>query len=351
MITGIRLQNFRSYEDESFEFDPAVNIIMGPNASGKTNLLEAILMTCRGGSYRAKDVDTIAFDKPWARVDLSSEHSARTLKILRDGATKRVYEIDGNPHRRLNLTQTVPIVLFEPNHLSLLVGSPELRRSYLDDLLEQSEPGFGQVRRHYKRTLQQRNALLKSDTRTAATQLFPWNIRLSELAGQLVRSRVGLMDSINTQLTELYGKLSGSKVQIEANYGLTFSVEHYETRLLHKLEETTSSDIARGFTLHGPHREDFTVSYDGHVAADTASRGETRTAVLAMKILELQLLEGSRGQRPLLLLDDVFSELDGTRRRALTSYLQPYQTFITTTDADVVVKHFTETTNIIPLGR
>jgi DNA replication and repair protein RecF len=350
MITDIRLQHFRSYDDDAFEFGPTVNIIVGPNASGKTNLLEAILMTCWGASYRARDVETITFEEPWARIDLRTDHSLRTLKIVRDAATKRVYEIDAKPYRRLPLNQTIPVVVFEPNHLTLLSGSPEQRRNYLDDLLEQSEPGFAQIRRQYKRTLQQRNALLKTGTKAALSQLFPWNVRLSELAGKVARSRARLLDDVNLRLTDLYQQLSHTAVKLDAVYGAEFQFSQYETKMLHKLEAAVSEDAARGFTSHGPHREDFIVYYDDRPAAEIVSRGETRTALLALKILELNLLERARDQAPLLLLDDVFSELDGSRRKLLTSYIERYQTFISTTDADIVVQNFTETCNIIPLG-
>jgi DNA replication and repair protein RecF len=118
--------------------------------------------------------------------------------------------------------------------------------------------------------------------------------------------------------------------------------------MLRKLETNAEIDAERGFTSYGPHREDFELTLDTHLAQEAASRGETRTIVLALKIMELRLLEAARHQTPLLLLDDVFSELDGVRRRALTSFVQTYQTFLTTTDADVVIKHFTDST-IIPL--
>jgi DNA replication and repair protein RecF len=119
---------------------------------------------------------------------------------------------------------------------------------------------------------------------------------------------------------------------------------------MHKLEISLETDRERGFTGSGPHREDFLTLYDEHSASETASRGESRTAVLALKIIELQILERSRGHAPLLLLDDVFSELDGSRRKLLTKYIERYQSFITTTDADIVVQNFTESCNIIPLG-
>jgi DNA replication and repair protein RecF len=138
--------------------------------------------------------------------------------------------------------------------------------------------------------------------------------------------------------------------KISLAYATQFPIDSYETALLHKLEESTGLDVLRGFTAAGPHRDDMKVGMDGHDVSEAASRGETRTLVLALKILELQILEDLHGTKPLLLLDDVFSELDGGRRRALTGYVADYQTFITTTDADVVMQHFANST-IIPLSR
>lgn len=351
MITSIRLQQFRSYLDESFELGSSVNIIVGPNGSGKTNLLEAILVLARGSSYRVKDVDLIAFEKPWARLDSLVDNDERTVKIVTTPRPQKTYEINGKLFRRLTLQHSLPVVLFEPNHLLLLSGSPESRRSYLDDLLEQIQPGYGTLRRQYKRTLVQRNALLKKGSSAASTQLFPWNVRLSQLGATMARARAQLVESIDASLPTLYTELSQTKTVVAAKYHHQFPLEHYETQLLHKLESNQEIDFMRGFTGSGPHREDFSVLFNDHPTAETASRGEVRTAVLALKILELQTLQTARQQTPLLLLDDVFSELDGARRQALTSFLQPYQTFITTTDADVVVQHFIDSCTIIPLTR
>lgn len=351
-ITEIRLQNFRSYKDSSFEFSPGVNIIVGPNASGKTNLLEAILVLARGSSYRVKDAELVQFKKSWTRLDadLNAPDASRTIKIELSPRQTKTYELDGKPYQRLSLAHTLPVVLFEPNHLSLLQGAPELRRNYLDDLLEQTLPNYAGFRRTYRRLLSQRNALLKRARQPSSEELFPWNLRLSELGATLARSRAELVETIQKDLGKLYRDLSGTKTKVGIVYASTFQLENYESHMLHKLETHAAIDAQRGFTAYGPHREDFTISFDGHPAEETASRGETRTAILALKIVELQRLEASRGQTPLLLLDDVFSELDGARRRALTGFLQKYQTFLTTTDADVVVKHFTEVAKIIPLG-
>jgi DNA replication and repair protein RecF len=350
MLTDIRLQHFRSYSDASFEIDPGVNIIVGPNASGKTNLLEAVLVIARGSSYKAKDAELVQFGSSWARLDAHTPSSARTVKIKTAPLASKELDIDGQVIKRLHHSRALPTILFEPNHLLLLSGSPEVRRSFLDDLIEQSEAGFGSVRRHYRRVLAQRNALLKKNPRNLREQLFVWNLRLSELGGRIARERHLLTSRFAERIEDLYGSLAGQPNNISLAYATQFPIESYETILLHKLEESTELDVLRGFTASGPHRDDLRVGMDGHDVSESASRGETRTLVLALKILELQLLETLRGTKPLLLLDDVFSELDGRRRRALTGFVSDYQTFITTTDADVVMQHFSNST-IIPLSK
>jgi DNA replication and repair protein RecF len=350
MITSLRLQHFRSYNDETFEFDPSVNIIVGPNASGKTSLLEALLVTCRGNSYRAKDSELIQFDQPWARLDAGLGDEQRAVKLVMQSSAKAQKEflIGDKVLKRLQLPRTVPVVLFEPNHLQLLHGSPERRRDYLDDLLEQLQAGYGTIRRHYKRTLAQRNALLKQGP-GVGSQLFAWNIRLSELGGHIATARLNLISELGGQLSPLYSKLAQKDNHLRLRYETTVADDQYSSDMLYKLERSHEADFERGFTSYGPHRDDLKIMLNERPAEDAASRGEARTILLSLKLLELDLIEVQRGQPPILLLDDVFSELDGSRRRALTEALASHQTFITTTDADVVVQHFTDC-HIIPLS-
>jgi DNA replication and repair protein RecF len=352
MFSDIRLQRFRSYRDESFEFDERVNIIVGPNASGKTNLLEAILVVCSGGSFRAKDAELVAIGAPWARLDAHGPDGARTVKLIgqENGSFKKEFVVADQKFARLSMQKTLPVVLFEPNHLLLLHGSPDLRREYLDGLLEQTVPGYAKARREYRRALAQRNALLKQG-HAVADQLFAWNIRLSESGAQVATERARLVHDMDKQLPELYSSLAHTKpVDVRIAYESAYDMEQYSSALLGALEKRQVVDLERGYTTVGPHREDIRVTFGGYDAADVASRGEVRTLLLALKIMELRLVEDARGKKPLLLLDDVFSELDGSRRKALTEVIQGYQTFITTTDADVVVQHFMDQCNIIPLG-
>lgn len=346
MLTDIRLQHFRSYDDALFNINPGVTIIVGPNASGKTNLLEAVLAIARGSSYRAKDFELVQLGSSWARLDAHTALQSRTVKIKTEPVFAKEMEIDGQVIKRLHHTKMLPTILFEPNHLTLLSGSPELRRTFLDDLIEQSEVGYASICRHYRRVLAQRNTLLKKNPRNLREQLFVWNLRLSELGGRIARERNVLTGRFAQRINEVYGNLAGQQNDIRLTYAAQFPIVSYETTLLHKLEESVELDALRGFTAAGPHREDLKVYIDNHAISETASRGETRTLVLALKILEMQLLEEVNGLKPMLLLDDVFSELDTKRRRALTRFVADHQTFITTTDADVVAQHFTDNTTI-----
>lgn len=353
MIADIRLQHFRSYDDASFGFEPGVNVVAGPNASGKTNLLEAILVVSRGSSYRARDAELMQFGAPWARLEAHADTHDHVVKLQADGMTVKSFVIDEQPLSRLHPSKMLPVVLFEPNHLLLLSGSPDLRRSFMDDLIEQTDLRFGSVRRHYKRVLAQRNSLLKQRPRNLAEQLFVWNVRLGELGGQIARQRAELVAQLNKQISELYSEVAQHPTKVELEYASRFRPEQYESDLVHKLETSTELDAQRGFTAYGPHRDDLAASINGHPVQEAASRGEARTLVLALKLLELQLIEQARGTKPMLLLDDVFSELDSARRHSLTTFLRSYQTFITTTDADIVAPH-TEHYQLIttaPLGK
>lgn len=355
VLSDLTLKNFRSYSQEVFEFGNGVNIIVGPNASGKTNLLESILVMCTGSSYRAKDIDLIKFGEPWARIESDTSEGKRVVTIERletdPPSTKKKFVINGANYSRLSLQKSVPVVVFEPEHLRLLHGGPTGRRDYLDGLLEQTTPGYAKLSRDYKRTVAQRNSLLKRQIRSDDAQLFAWNVRLSQLGGKIVEARTGLIEQIGERIEELYNEIATEKATVSLHYQSDANPENYSSEMLNLLSHNFHKDQDRGFTGNGPHRHDLEIRLNGHPAALAASRGETRTLMLALKIIELRLIEEVRAKKPILLLDDVFSELDGARRKALTLFLESYQTFITTTDADIVVQHFMDNCTILPIQR
>src|SRR5581483_8586689 len=259
MIDTLRLQNFRSYKDSSFEFGAGVNVVVGPNASGKTNLLEAILVLSTGSSFRARDTELIKFGAPWRRLDGFFGSESRVVKIVDNDPIKKDFMLDDKPFRRLNLERTVPIVLFEPNHLQLIIRGPQTRRDYFDDILERTQPNFRPLRRHFERTLAQRNALLKQSRAAAKKQLFAWNIRLSELGSQIALARQGLIDSLNKSIPKSYNQIAGKRSRAKLVYDSHFSVGSYSSRYLAKLEASVGLDFKRGFTGYGPHREDIVI--------------------------------------------------------------------------------------------
>src|SRR3989338_2238827 len=172
-LDSIRLVNFRSYRDETFELEKGVNIIVGPNASGKTNLLEAIGIICIGKSHRLKERELIRFSQTWARIDATKDSAARSFKLelLPKEKSRKTFIINNQTSTRLPLPKTSPAVLFEPNHMQLLIGKPGLRRDFLDDLIEQTSLDFGKIRSKYNRVLTQRNTLLKKGPISAKEQI------------------------------------------------------------------------------------------------------------------------------------------------------------------------------------
>lgn len=341
MISSIRLQNFRSYRDGSFEFYPGVNIIVGSNASGKTNLLEAVATLAGGSSFKARDNQLIKVGKPWARVEGVFEKQKRALKLEATGEKPtKSFIIDDNQLKRLGFERTQPVVIFEPNHLLAITRGPEGRREFIDDILERTKPGFKNVLANYRRALAQRNNLLKRGSNYGASQLFAWDVRLGELGAQIAGARQQLVDQLNKQLSKTYGQISGKKTKINVSYQSQFPIGSYASQMVAKLGKSAKQDFERGFTGHGPHREDLVFYLNAQDLNQTASRGESRSLLLALKAIELNLVEASRGQKPIFLLDDVFSELDAQRRRALVDMLDGTQAILTTTDADSVLEYF-----------
>ena len=341
---SLQLKNFRSYTNYAVELNKGVNIVVGPNASGKTNLLEAIQVLSLGNSFRSPDKELIGFGKSWMSIQGAlDDGQERQLSIRQEKSIK----IDGNKYKRLSLQKQIPITLFEPEHLRMIQGSPELRRSYLDGILKQTLPGYASVLSKYKRAVAQRNALLKKEN-ISKDELFVWDIKMTELASKIVEQRKKLIQRINRQASKIYSELSNKKSTVNLKYISSIKQKDYATGMLNRLQKEFEEDRRKGFTSSGPHREDINLILNRHNALNTASRGESRTIVLVLKLIELKLIEEARDKTPILLLDDVFSELDSARRKALTDYLKNHQTIITTTDADAIIKHFIGSYNIIP---
>lgn len=345
-ITSVRLQNYRSYRDSSFEFDGGVNIVVGPNASGKTNLIDSLYFIATGQPIRSGSEHIINYQMQWARVDgLTSLNQQRILKIKQDQKSELI--IDGKSYRRPPLKVRLPVVLFEPNHLYFITSSPDMRRQLIDDILSKTDSEFTGIKNTYTRVLRQRNNLLKQSPINIKDQMFVWDVRLSELAGQYVSKRLQLIKVINAKASQVYSSIAGKPHNLQLSHESKITTKDYANGMMKWLQKNIEIDQLRGFTGAGPHRDDISIVIDGKDMRDVASRGETRSILLSLKIIEAELVNEFYDQKPLLLLDDVFGELDGSRRKSLISFISNYQAFITTTDADIIAHHFTKDSKII----
>lgn len=334
----LSLHQIRSYEFTSIELSPSVTLILGRNGSGKTSLLEALYYLHRGTSFRGRDRDMIRYDQKVSDCKLEfidgSERRARLL--LNDSKVIKEFIVDDKKSARLPTKNKLPVVLFEPDELRLLTSSPARRRQFIDGVLSRLYPTYSTILTRYERTLLQRNELLKQRERFSAdawdSQLFAWDIRFAELARDIVTARHDFLKLSNEHLSAIYSRLANSAHQVTVQYSHDWSGDMLQQKLIHLLHTHRHDDALRGYTTHGPHRDDFLISLDGHPASETASRGELRTIMLAYKLLEVELQENIVGARPLILMDDVFSELDIIREKKLISELAGYQTVITATD-------------------
>jgi DNA replication and repair protein RecF len=333
-VSRLQLTNFRSYADQSVVLDPVITLVVGPNATGKTNLLESLFVLATTKSFRAKDPELVRHDHDHYRITAAVDGTEIALGYQStDRGTEKRVRHDNIPKSLLEHLGTLRAVLFEPNDLLIIHGAPERRRRYLDFILTQTDKQFVRTLAQYRRVLSQRNRLL-ADWRGNTNELFAWNIQLAELANEIDSRRRRLIAHITELASGLYAEIAGSPALLELTYRGVCEGD-YLSQFLQLLESNLSRDTAAGFTTIGPHRDDFAIRFKDAAILDVASRGEMRTVVLALKLAELAYFEQQTGTKPLLLLDDVFSELDDSRRRYLLRTLGGYQSVITTTDADV----------------
>jgi DNA replication and repair protein RecF len=328
-VKTLIVKHIRSHAEYTIEFSPEVTIITGANGSGKTSLLEAVYLSLQGSSFRGSDSDMLQKESPWWRIDIKlDDDQVRTIKFDPLKATSRKqFVIDSKTTARIPAKLKHPVVLFEPEDLRLLHGSPTRRRQFIDRFISQLNPFYGPTLRKYERALKQRNNLLKS-AYSNDDQLFAWNIALAEHGAYIIEQRIAFIEQINQNLTTVYQDIAGTHDEVTIHYSHTF-VGDIKQKLLNELHAHLDRDRYLGSTSVGPHRHDVIFEINTSPALSVASRGEARTIVLALKFLEVDIIEQLTGKTPIILLDDVFSELDATRQKLLTSQLKGHQIIIT----------------------
>ncbi|HEX8390539.1 MAG TPA: DNA replication and repair protein RecF, partial [Candidatus Saccharimonadales bacterium] len=282
-LSELTLRQFRSYDEARFAFDPQLTLVTGDNGAGKTNLLEAVYVLLTGTSFRVADRDLVRHDRAWWRLDGLVDDEPRQLR----------YQPDQHPAKQLVTLDTkkgfryrdrLPVVLFEPTDLLLLHGSPSRRRDAFDTMLSSLSQRYKLTLGRYERTLLQRNNLLRQNPPDLTDRLFSWDVLLSSHGVELVVARAELAERLNGLLSDLYSQIAGVSTSVQLGYQSSLGARPDTSHYVATLHRHLPLDRQRGTTSTGPHRDDYTFELRGDAARLSASRGETRTLVLSLKL-------------------------------------------------------------------
>jgi DNA replication and repair protein RecF len=339
-VDWVSLVNFRSYSQLEWSPDGGVNLLIGPNGAGKTNLLESVAYLATLKSFRSvTDDGLIADDAESAvvRVGLTGDERQRLIEIEIPRQGARRTQVDKTRlHRIADLLGVVRVIAFLPEDLDLIKRGPAYRRDLLDDTAVQLWPAAHLDQSEYERSLRQRNAFLKQGQPDEAT-LAVWDSRLAQAGGRVLARRARVIETLTSRLDEAYAEIAQADTTAAFTYTPTWpggldqaSAADFGSRLAEALELSRRVDYERRMTTVGPHRDEPGFSIDGHEARTHGSQGEQRTMALAVKLAAHRAVASAVGESPILLLDDVFSELDPGRAKALADALpNETQTMIT----------------------
>ncbi len=341
IVESLELKNFRNYGEIKFSFDPGTNILYGDNAQGKTNVLEALQVCSTTKSQRGShDSEMIRFGEEESHIRLIFRKHEISHKIdihLKKGGKKGA-AVDGIPIRRAaDLLGQLHLVSFFPEDLRIIKNSPRDRRRFLDSQLCQLDKVYTSRLTEYNRIVMQRNALLK-DTRfadTVASTLDVWDEQMVVCGSHLIRQREEFLRRLNGLVKDIHAELTQGKEQIELCYEPDVSVERFAEELF----ENREKDLKWKTSSRGPHRDDFQVRINGIDIRHYGSQGQQRSAALSLKLSEISLVKEIIRDTPILLLDDVLSELDNSRQKMLLHSIEKIQTFLTCTGMDGLIEH------------
>lgn len=353
-IHSIKLTNFRNWTDYKITFND-VTILIGKNGVGKTNIMEAVWLLSTGKSWRTnKDSEAVNWASDLALIEGKIQNS-KTLKInlaiqrnpTKERPSPKILKINDTKKRLLDLLGHLPGVLFSPESLQILDGAPGLRRRFLDILLSQLNHKYALALLEFNKVLKARNKLLLhlKNRKGKPDELDFWDDKLVQLSQKIIMERQSAIKFMNQKLTVIYQEISGTEETLKLVYKASVEPD----KMAEMLVAVREREIELSSTLYGPHRDDFTILLDGRDITTFGSRGEYRSALLSLKVSELNYLREKLQEEPILLLDDIFSELDHDRRTHLAKIVEGQQTIITTTDIDHIEKGLREKAKIIEL--
>ncbi len=329
MLEKISLANFRSHEKYTLKCKPSTTLILGENGCGKTSVLEAIYLALQGKSFRAVDREIIRRGTDFYRVEIEFSTGEKTI-VTYDG-NKRQFIVADKKTARLPKKYRHPVVLFLPSDLSLVEASPTRKRDFFDRLSGQLNINYANSLSRFNKALKQRNELLKQEN-VSEDALFSWNLLMAKYGVEIRKGRTWLIGRLNECLTEAYRSIAENQDTVRMIYN-SYTGETNESEYLRLLSLDYERDRLTGHTNFGVHKDDFEFIFNEVGAEGNASRGEMRSIMLALKFIESDLLFDDTGERPLVMLDDVFSELDETRQAALTRNFERNQVILTSVKA------------------
>lgn len=345
-LTRLSLSNYRNYEQLTLNCDHQVMIFIGQNAQGKTNVLESIYVLALTKSHRtSKDKELIRFDSKAATIhaELDKKYGHHSLEISFSPQGKKV-KINRLEQKKLSqFVGTLNVVLFAPEDLEIVKGAPVIRRRFIDMELGQVQPNYLYELMQYQKVLVQRNNLLKQPNPPQPEMLEIWDQQLAQFGTKIILKRQKFIQKLQIWAEKIHSGITGGKEKLEIRYSPSFSCEDESdeavvfNQFMIKLSQAKPQELRRGTTLVGPHRDDLLFYINGKEAQTYGSQGQQRTTALSLKLAEIELIHEEVGEYPILLLDDVLSELDRSRQTQLIETIQDkVQTFITTTSIDSV---------------
>lgn len=349
-IQSVTLRNFRNYEQAEVAFDSTLNVVIGENASGKTNLIESIYCCGIGKSPRVtRYKDLILWEKDFAylKVELVKKYRTHRIEFYIDRQDKRRILVDGIPLTKIGeLIGLLNVIYFSPDEMKLIKESPQERRRFADISLSQQSKTYFYALGKYNNILAQRNKLLKSGYRsdTLRQALYAWDGQLAEQGAYLISKRYEFVEKLERHAREAHAFLTDGAETLTLHYESDFEREDTgvtKDKFAARLNENFEKDSALYYTTCGPHRDDIAVKINGVDVRKFGSQGQQRTGALSLKLAEIELFQDELGETPVLLLDDVLSELDERRRTRLMQLSARLQTLITCTDFDMDLPHKT----------
>ena len=349
-IESLNLKGFRNYSDEKINFSKNYNIIYGENAQGKTNIIEAIFLCASGRSHRtSKDSELLNINSNNYSIRLDSIKNSEPLsiEIIHEKDKKKIIRINQVPLKKIgNLMGNLLAVIFSPEDLAVINEGPSQRRRFIDITLSQIKPSYFYDLQQYNRILLQRNSLLKEMqiNKSLSNTLDIWNIKIAETAARIMKTRYEFINRLRRHAQNYHSILSSSNENMRMDYSSSIEIDEYEDVekikdiIIKEFERIKYIEAKRGTTLKGPHRDDYEIYINDLNVKSFGSQGQKRTVILSIKLSELQIIREETGEFPVLLLDDVMSELDYKRREILFDCINNIQTFITCTDRDIFNK-------------